>query len=317
MSQRSVFSCILDGQPDHLTPPQVSSYWSEDMAGRPLFLNPDCQLRSSGELPNGVSLDKPLIETFAPMEDMAWVHNSGIGAWQPFWLGRGIKAALADLQDGTPVTSLPHHCQRSLAMAGVLIDRQNTSHRDNLAASLSRSADHFQRNGYAPVRGLIHPFHISAMRRYYRNLVRTGNLPLGDGQSSRRYHAHNEGVARFFHLQLTGAMSKIAGQTVKPSYVYFVSYQGGALLEKHTDRCQCEFSITLCLDYSPEPQVATPWPLKLHTPKGTTTVYQSIGDGLAYRGCEVPHSRGVLPRGHTSTSIFFHYVREDFSGPLD
>jgi hypothetical protein len=30
----------------------------------------------------------------------------------------------------------------------------------------------------------------------------------------------------------------------------------------------------------------------------------------------LPHSREPLPEGHTSTSIFFHYVREDFVGSL-
>jgi hypothetical protein len=47
------------------------------------------------------------------------------------------------------------------------------------------------------------------------------------------------------------------------------------------------------------------------------TVFQAIGDALLYRGRELPHSRDALPEGHTSTSIFFHYVREDFAGSLD
>ena len=89
------------------------------------------------------------------------------------------------------------------------------------------------------------------------------------------------------------------------------------MLEQHTDREQCEFSITFCLDYSPEPSLATGWPLLLHTDSGTVSVYQAIGDGLLYRGRELPHSRDTLREGRTSTSIFFHYVREDFSGPLN
>lgn len=75
--------------------------------------------------------------------------------------------------------------------------------------------------------------------------------------------------------------------------------------------------MTLCLDFSPEPEFATPWPIRVDTAKGTTTVYQALGDGLVYRGTKVPHYRDVLPPGYTSTSIFFHYVREDFSGSLD
>ena len=164
---------------------------------------------------------------------------------------------------------------------------------------------------------LIHPFHISALRRYYRHQLRTGKLHLGDTQSPLRYTAYNDPVARFFHQQLSAVVTAFAGEPVKPSYVYLASYQPGAILPKHTDREQCEFSVTLCLDYAPEPRCATPWPLYLHKPSGKVTVFQAIGDALLYRGCRLPHSRDALPEGHTSTSIFFHYVREDFKGSLD
>jgi len=129
--------------------------------------------------------------------------------------------------------------------------------------------------------------------------------------------AHNESVARFFHYQIADAVSAIVGEAIKPSYVYLASYLSGAELKKHTDREQCEFSVTLCLDFSPEPQLATPWPIRLDTGQGTVTVYQALGDGLVYRGTKVPHYRTALAEGHTSTSIFFHYVPADFSGPLN
>ena len=89
------------------------------------------------------------------------------------------------------------------------------------------------------------------------------------------------------------------------------------MLAKHTDREQCEFSLTLCLDYAPEPRCATPWPLACTRNRGRSAVFQAIGDALLYRGCQLPHSRDGLPEGHTSTSIFFHYVRQDFTGSLD
>jgi hypothetical protein len=158
---------------------------------------------------------------------------------------------------------------------------------------------------------------VSALRRYYRRLIRTDKFELGDMQSPLRYIAHNEPVACFFHHQLTHVVNEIAGQPLKPSYVYFSSYMGGAKLPKHVDREQCEVSITFCLDYSPEPEHQTAWPIHLHTPVGKTTVFQAIGDGLFYRGRELPHSRDRLPDGHSSTSIFFHYVAADFDGPLD
>jgi hypothetical protein len=185
------------------------------------------------------------------------------------------------------------------------------------ARSESRSHALFREKGYAPLGGLIHPFHIAALRRYYRCLIRSGSIHLGDKQSPRRYVAYNEPVARFFHRDIAPALSAVAGEPLKPSYVYMASYLNGAELRKHMDREQCEFSVTLCLDFAPEPSLETPWPIRLDTPTGTVTVYQALGDGLAYRGTRLPHYRSALSEGQTSTSIFFHYVGIDFAGSLD
>ena len=175
----------------------------------------------------------------------------------------------------------------------------------------------FRQRNYAPIRSLLHPFHVAALRRYFRYLVRSGRIRFGDEQSSRRYGVHNESVSRFFHQQMAKMVSLIVGEPVIPSYVYTASYVSGAVLKKHIDREQCEFSVTLCLDFSPEPRGETSWPIRLDTARGSVAVYQALGDGLVYRGPRVPHYRDILPYGRTSTSIFFHYVPAGFSGSLD
>jgi hypothetical protein len=125
-------------------------------------------------------------------------------------------------------------------------------------------------------------------------------------------------VARFFHHAIADVLGEVVGEPIKPSYVYFASYKAGAELKKHTDRAQCEFSVTLCLDFSPEPKHESPWPIRLETKTNRSiAVYQALGDGLAYRGTQVPHYRDKLGEGQTSTSIFFHYVPADFAGSLE
>jgi hypothetical protein len=216
------------------------------------------------------------------------------------------------------IASLPPNIQSVLCAARILVEpRTSESQQHAWSEAIQRWRVKFRENGYAPISGLIHPYLLAALRQHYRRKIRTGTMHLGDGQSSRRYVAHNEPAARFFHLQLTPLVSRLVGEPVKPSYTYAAAYLSGARLEKHTDREQCAFSITLCIDYSPEPAGATSWPLHLQTSNGTTTVYQALGDGLLYRGQELPHYRGTLTKGHTSTSIFFHYVRENFAGSLD
>jgi hypothetical protein len=312
---RSLFHCRLDDQPDHLVPERLlrPEYW-EGLTGRPLFLNPDCFFTADGELPPDAPADG-----FATQGLTVWIKDPGSGGLQPFWLGPELRTMLSGTRPGDPAPStLSPQTRRTLILANILVPNDYASHRrQQWDEIVSVVHPQFQSRGYAPVGRLIHPFHIAALRRYYRHQIRTGKLALGDDQSPLRYKSYNDPVARFFHQQLTAAMSAFAGEPLKASYVYMACYQAGAILEKHTDREQCDFSVTLCLDYSPEPGNATPWPLQLHKKSGTVRVFQALGDALLYRGCQLPHSREPLSEAQTSTSIFFHYVREDFKGSLD
>jgi hypothetical protein len=317
---RSLFHCRLDDQPDHLVPERHLRLGSwEGLSDRPLFVNRHCFLAWNGKLPKEIDSDPALLNAFALQAEIIWIKDPGTNALQPFWLGPEFSRLMRGLSPGDPAPStLSPQAVRILRMAEVLVpDDYDSIRARQWRETVSTCGTQFRHKGYAPIGGLIHPFHISALRRYYRNLIRTGKIDLGDGQSPRRYVAHGESAARFFHQQLTPVVSAIAGEPVQPSYVYMASYQPGAVLKRHTDREQCEFSITLCVDYAPEPSRATPWPLHLHTPSSVVTVFQGLGDGLLYRGRELPHARDPLPDGHTSTSIFFHYVRADFSGTLD
>jgi hypothetical protein len=312
---RSLFHCRLDDQPDHLVPERLlrPECW-ENLVDRPLFLNSDCFFAPGGELPAAT----PSIAAFAKQGQMVWIRDPASDALQPFWLGCELTTMLCGVQPGDTAPALSPQARRKLIMANVLVPRDYVSRRSQQWADIvSVTGAQFQSQGYAPVGRLIHPFHIAALRRYYRHQLRTGKLHLGDSQSPLRFVSYNDPVARFFHQQLTAAIAAFAGEPLKPSYVYLASYKAGAILEKHTDREQCDFSVTLCLDYSPEPRNATPWPIHLHKKSGKVIVFQAIGDALLYRGCQLPHSRDCLPQGHTSTSIFFHYVRQGFTGSLD
>jgi hypothetical protein len=309
------FYCLLDELPMHLVPgparKRLSSV-SENL--NRLTLNPDCELRPAGNFPSEINASDELCLAFADQGTIAWVRNSA-GSILPFWLGPKLEAVVNELRSGGSIPgSISKEMTAVLMAAGILIPKQTdpSQHRD----SVSTTSALFQDKGYVPLPSLLHPFHVAALRRHYRTLIRRGSIRLGDAQSALRYVAHNEPVARFLHQQLTGMISSIAGEPLKPSYVYLASYLPGAELETHTDREQCEFSITLCLDFSPEPVLATPWPICLQTPTGTVEVHQALGDGLAYRGTQVPHFRRPLGPGQTSTSIFFHYVAFDFEGPL-
>ncbi len=313
------FYCLLDELPVHLIPRSVRR--SGQIAkhdGEPLRLNPDCVIAAADQFPEEFRGREELLSGFALQGTIAWVRDEGTGLQFPFWLGRAFESMLSTILPGERIPdSFPPPARQLLLQAGIFIFEDSFVSRVNGENAINTAGASFREKGYAPISDLIHPFHVAALRRYYRYQIRTGAISLGDYQSARRYVAHNEPVARFFQNQIAAKLSAVAGEPLKPSYVYLASYLSGAELKKHTDREQCEFSITLCLDFSPEPELATPWPIRLDSPSGAVTVYQGIGDGLAYRGTKVPHSRAVLGEGRSSTSIFFHYVAKDFSGSLD
>jgi hypothetical protein len=314
------FYCLLDELPLHLIPRHArAALRLREGQHEPLFLNPDCTFCSSGELPDELVSEKELLAGFVLDAPIAWVRHPDSRSLLPFWLGPRLEELLRGLRANEDASAiLPKETRFLLSAAGVVVPAGYAArHHREWEDGVKLAAPRFREKGYAPLANLIHPFHIAALRRYYRHLIRTGKIRLGDGQSPRRYVAYNEPVARFFHRQIVARLSTVAGDPLKPSYVYMASYLSGAELKKHTDREQCEFSVTLCLDFSPEPALETPWPIRLDTPGGTVTVHQALGDGLAYRGTRVPHYRNVLAEGQTSTSIFFHYVPANFAGSLD
>jgi hypothetical protein len=313
------FYCLLDELPLHLIPQHfLRSLRLQENRHQPLYLNPEFFLCSAGQMPE-LSMQKGLLSGFALQGTVAWVPNRATGNLLPFWLGPELEGVLRALCPDEPVpSSVPDRERYLLAAADILLpEDQSGQRRRDREEKVEKASSQFREKGYAPLDDLIHPFHVAALRRYYRYLIRTGAVPLGDGQSPHRYVAYNEPVARFFHHDIATTLSAVAGESLKPSYVYLASYLSGAELKKHIDREQCEFSVTLCLDFSPEPMLETPWPIRLDTPSSAVTVYQALGDGLAYRGTWLPHYRDTLGEGQTSTSIFFHYVAADFAGSLD
>jgi hypothetical protein len=285
------YACRLDAQPDHLTPA-----WLTFRRRRP----PTAPLRfTDGIRQRNRTLWVP--DAATKVDSVFVLHESSLAALRAWRRGETRPAAdLVGLLRSAGIVSTAPEREATLAewRAAVVISRSRLSH------------------GFAPIRGLIHPFQLGALRHYFRRKVRQGDLRLGDPQCPLRYVAHNDPAATFFHRQLARPVSDLIGRPVKPSYCYFISYQGGAELPMHVDRIQCRYTLALCLDFSPEPVRETSWPLQLRLSNTTVSVYQALGDALLYEGTKWPHFRHPLAAGCTSTSILFHYVDKAFSGSL-
>lgn len=313
---RALYHCHLDDQPDFLVPARLSRRLDAKAAsGSNWIFNPQCSFAP----PDSMNFSDHEFASQNAAIRIIWVTDATTRSVTPYWLGPRLLRSLSAVRPGERwPNGTPNETLRVLAAAGIAVEPNHLSAQSaewNGVTEVCRQK--FRQNGYVPIAQLIHPFHLAALRRYYRYHLRHGNFPLGDSQAALRYVGFNEPVARFFHHQLAARISDLVGEPVKPSYCYFSCYSEGAVLDKHTDREQCEFSVSLCIDYSPEPDGATPWPLRLHIESGQTIVFQALGDALLYRGREIPHSRSRLHSGHSSTSLFFHFVRQDFAGPLN
>ncbi|MGA7409598.1 MAG: hypothetical protein WBW33_03875 [Bryobacteraceae bacterium] len=310
-----LYHCLLDEQPYYLAPPALMQ--NEELLGT-VVVNPSCWFAWDGPLPPHMAARIDFNDAFYSTVQMAWVQDPATLAIWPFWVGDEFFEYLSRLTPGSVLQDdLPAHVRWVLTEANILVAPNHTGQRRRVWRSRSLSYAKQFENGYVAVPGLIHPFHVGALRRYYRCRTRQGWYLFGDEQVRRRFAAHNEAIARFIHEQLTHAISDIACTVLKPSYAYFVSYMSGAELEEHVDRAQCDYSITACIDATPEPRAESPWPIRLGSGDGKVAVYQHLGDALLYRGCQVPHSRDRLPEGFTSTSLLLHYVEEPFGGSLN
>ncbi len=310
---QALFRCLLDEQPTELLPKPSLAALKKLVPANDLAVNPCCFFAS----PELRSL--PYLRKFFSPEDILWVLDPDMNALQPFWLGPELRSRLADLQPAQLIPAdLPQGVVNVLRFAGVLSNQHDRQSRSReLAHWVAKAAAYFQKNRYVLMNRLLHPFHIAELRRYIRELARCGELAVGDDGYENCHLKHNETVARFFHYQLTDVVSKVIGELVQPSFAFLCSYHGGAELARHTDREQCEFTVSLCVDFEPEPKRVTGWPLYLETSRGRVIIEQALGDGILFCGREVPHYRHRLADGCTSTSILFHFVRRNFDGKLN
>lgn len=124
----------------------------------------------------------------------------------------------------------------------------------------------------------------------------------GDNQAVNSNSVHN--YLPFLELlcEKTPEVSKIVGETVLPTYVYSRVYKNGSDLKRHTDKDECEISLTLnlCAD--------RPWKIWIETPRGEKrSVMLAPGDAMFYHGCNAPHWRDNYT-GTYYTQAFLHYV---------
>jgi hypothetical protein len=305
---RERYYCVLDEQPDFLVSSHAEPAGDLDATG-PLIVNPRCWLGWHGPLPPAMAAAALWHQNLFDFEWTIWVDDPDRGTLWPYWLGPRYAALLEDIELGQPYTGgLPADVVSRLLAADILIapDAPETRRRA-WADAVGQMAPLYER-GYLQLGGILPRYHVGSLRRYYRYHTRMGTFALGDDQSPGRFVAYDEPTTKYVHQQLARTMSDVTRRVVVPSYNYLAFYQGGAVLDPHTDREACEYTLSLCIDATPDPLVYGAWPLGLMTRDGPISVALGIGEALLFTGRQLSHWRDRLPEGYTSSSVLFHFV---------
>ena len=88
---------------------------------------------------------------------------------------------------------------------------------------------------------------LDLLKEYYKETINKNVWTLGDRQSN-RYKAHNEPMSRFLHYECLPLIERITGKSLKPTYTYLSAYVKGADLPPHTDRPDCEYTVSFVVD---------------------------------------------------------------------
>jgi len=186
----------------------------------------------------------------------------------------------------------------------------------DLTFSLSNLKTQLRSQGYVVLSQIVPVLQKQALCQYLQVLRAGGYFDQGSVQVPLRNVIHNEPVMYFLLGQFAQLLNAILPTPVKPSYTYLAEYQEGAVLDKHVDREQCLWNISLALDASPDLSVAEKWPILLDLGGAPKPIHLRVGDAVLYPGAHIPHWREALPAGQRVCMGLFHFVSPDFQGVL-
>jgi hypothetical protein len=158
---------------------------------------------------------------------------------------------------------------------------------------------------------------MNMLKEYYKTTIQNGAFILGDKQSH-RYKSHNEPMSRILQYEIQPLIEKIVGKPLMPTYTYLSAYVKGSQLPAHTDRADCEYTVSFLIN---KPDNLN-WPIYLHKTKqpvkykGRTNFTPSKdecievdcnpGGLMMFQGTDHIHFREELP-GDYYHIVLLHY----------
>jgi hypothetical protein len=234
----------------------------------------------------------------------------------PWWPDAACLVALDAVQHGAPLHPDMLPALHALADQGILARLAAEQDGGGSYASPPEAArDFFAREGFVALPQLLPPGQLAAFRRYWRKLAALDVLPE---RGDKRHGSHGEPSSMLLLLLLLPLVEFLVGTPLEPAFSYSWIYGRDTKMPSHRDRAESRYTVSLLIDYSPESDGPTPWPIFV-SPRGQSApveIRQSVGNALLFCGEELEHFRPPFTMGDRSTSLLLHYVDKGFSGKL-
>ena len=165
----------------------------------------------------------------------------------------------------------------------------------------------FYNRGFEKRKNYIPFFFSNYLRNYFT--LRTQNDPSlkGDNQAPNSHSVYGDPAFDMLMFMSTADIEKIVGKRLIPQYTYARIYKNGSVLRKHSDRPECQYSVTLSLGGEYENR----WPIWIKDYAGKShEVPLDEGDMVVYHGTELEHWRDKF-EGNLQYQLFMHYVDAD------
>jgi len=105
----------------------------------------------------------------------------------------------------------------------------------------------FDENIPVIVENAIKPSILKILQKYYRKCLSQNIFEKEDIQSN-CFKVHNEFISRILHYEMLPFINHIIGKKLKPTYTYMSFYTKGCDLPAHTDRPECQYTVSMVID---------------------------------------------------------------------
>ncbi|MGT0249474.1 hypothetical protein [Burkholderia pyrrocinia] len=173
----------------------------------------------------------------------------------------------------------------------------------------------FGLSGYEVIEDLLSLEMVCLVRNYMDLSLRAGRMNICKNEVVQgQFEEYGAMLGEVLLASLQSRIEAVVGECLVPTYSFWRVYERGAVLRQHVDRAACEISVSISIAVEPDD---FQWPLWVRGfDNRSRAICLSSGDGLVYRGIDVPHWRNAFT-GSVQYQMFLHYVRrEDVNGHL-